>query len=210
MTAIITGDIVNSTTVKDQQIWLGPLKELFKKISPDPGGRAIYRGDSFQIKVPPEKGLRVCLLIISSVVALDIPGLNVRLAIGIGKTDDSDAAVNEASGEAFIYSGKLLDQLSASGRRLGLRTPWEEINREFEMMFRLVRVILDGWTNRTAEVAGFLLGSEGITQTEIAKELGLAQSTINAHIQRGSLHEIMELEKYYSEIITEKIRETCD
>src|SRR5690625_7493844 len=81
-------------------------------------------------------------------VALDIPGLNVRQAIGIGRTDDPDAAIIEASGEAFIYSGKLLDQLTASGRRLGLRTPWEEINREFDMMFRLVRVILNGWTDR--------------------------------------------------------------
>lgn len=210
MIAIITGDIVNSSTVEDPQVWLDPLKELFERISPHSGDRMIYRGDSFQIKVLPEKGLRASLLIISTVVALDIPGLNVRQAIGIGRTDDPDAAINEASGEAFIYSGKLLDQLTASGRRLGLRTPWEEINREFDMMFRLVRVILNGWTNRTAEVAGFLLGREGITQTEIAKELGLAQSTINAHIQRGSLHEIMELEKYYSDIITDKIRETRD
>src|SRR5690625_2225558 len=210
MIAIITGDIVNSSTVKDQHVCLDPLKDLFERISLHPGDRAIYRWDSLQIKVQTEKGLRVCLLIISTVVALDIPNLNVRLAIGIGKTDHPDAAINEASGEAFIYSGKLLDQLTVSGRRLGLRTPWEEINREFEMMFRLVRVILNGWTNRTAEVAGFLLGREGITQTEIAKELGLAQSTINAHIQRGSLHEIMELEKYYSDMITEKIREARD
>src|SRR5690625_6622259 len=81
MIAIITGDIVNSSTVEDPQVWLDPLKELFERISPHPGDRMIYRGDSFQIKVLPEKGLRASLLIISTVVALDIPGLNVRQAI---------------------------------------------------------------------------------------------------------------------------------
>src|SRR5690625_3691791 len=101
MIAIITGDIVNSSTVEDPQVWLDPLKELFERISPHPGDRMIHRGDSFQIKVLPEKGLRASLLIISTVVALDIPGLNVRQAIGIGRTDDPDTAINEASGEAF-------------------------------------------------------------------------------------------------------------
>src|SRR5690625_2690526 len=134
MIAIITGDIINSSTVEDPQVWLDPLKELFERISPHPGDRMIYRGDSFQIKVLPEKVLRASLLIISTVVALDIPGLNVRQAIGIGRTDDPDAAINEASGEAFIYSGKLRDQIKASGQRMEHRTTWEGIHRDLDMM----------------------------------------------------------------------------
>lgn len=210
MISIITGDIVNSSKLKDQQTWQDPLKELFLEISPDPGSWAIYRGDSFQIKVPAEDALRVSLLIISEVLKLDIKGLNVRLAIGLGKTDDSKTSVNEASGEAYILSGKLLDQLSPSGRKLGFESPWQRINREFEMLFRLAMVILDGWSNKTAEVAGVLFKEQGVTQTEIARKLGLAQSTVNAHIKRGSLYEIMELEEYYSEIITEKIKQVRD
>src|SRR5690625_7741857 len=103
MIAIITGDIVNSSTVEDPQVWLDPLKEVFERMSPDPGDRMIYRGDSFQIKVLQEKGLRASLLIISTVVASYIRGLILRQAIGIDRTDDTDAAINEASDEAFSY-----------------------------------------------------------------------------------------------------------
>lgn len=210
MVSIITGDIVNSRKLKDQQKWIDPLKELFHEISPDPGTWAIYRGDSFQIKVPAEDALRVALLIKSTIIRIDVAVLDVRLAIGLGESDDTGTTVNESTGEAYVYSGTLLDELSVSDARLGLKTPWPRVNKEFYMLFRLALVILDKWTNRTADVAFILLKEQSVTQMEIAKKLGLAQSTVNAHIKRGSLHEIMELERYYSEIITEKMNEIYD
>lgn len=210
MISIITGDIVNSRKLKDQQKWIEPLKRLFQEISADPDSWAIYRGDSFQVKVSAEDALRIALLIKSAIIKLNVPGLDVRLAIGLGKTDHSGTAVNEATGEAHILSGTLLDQLTVSEARLGLQTPWPEINREFHMLFRLALVLVDKWTDKTADVAFILLSEQRITQKAIAEKLGLAQSTVNAHIKRGSLHEITELEKYYAERINEKLTEIRD
>ena len=111
MLAIITGDIVDSRSINDPTIWMDPLKELFNKMGETPQNWEIYRGDSFQIEVAPEESLRIALVIKSIIKKLKTKKLDVRIAIGIGEKNFEANYVSESTGEAFVFSGTLLDEL---------------------------------------------------------------------------------------------------
>ena len=201
METTITGDIVQSRAVDQPDIWLGPLKKLFKNFGDTPKDWEIYRGDSFQLKVEAREALRVAILIKSIIKKIDKKKLDVRLAIGIG--DDAKYAnrVSEAIGEAFVYSGELLEELKEKKIHLGVKSKWPDFDKELNMMFKLALVIMNSWTSNTAEVAAILFKVPGITQVEISKKLGIAQSSVNDRIKRGSVYEIIELDQYYRDRI---------
>jgi len=204
METIITGDIVNSRLV-DSEVWLNPLKELFGEIAYSEEDWDIFRGDSFQISVNPKDAFRMAVLIKTAIKSLSDNKIDVRMAIGMGENDERVSKVSEATGQAFVYSGELLDNLSVKDVHLGIKTPWKRVDEEFNMMFKLALIVLNSWTANTSEVAHVLFKIPEITQMELAKRFGLAQSTINARIKRGSVYVIAELESYFRNRISEKI-----
>jgi hypothetical protein len=204
MLTIITGDIVNSRSVTPE-VWLNPLKELFNEISYSENDWDIFRGDSFQVSVQAKDAFRIAVLIKTVIKMNSSNKIDVRMAVGIGENDSRVDKVSEATGQAFEYSGELLDNLTQVDVHLGIKTPWKEIDEEFNMMFKLALIVLNSWTVNTSEVAHELFKNPGITQTELAKKFDLAQSTINARIKRGSVYEIIELETYFRKRISEKI-----
>ncbi|REL33288.1 winged helix-turn-helix transcriptional regulator [Rhodohalobacter sp. SW132] len=197
MIATITGDIVQSQTVSNPSIWMDPLKKWFQSLGETPTDWQIYRGDSFQLEANSEDALRVAIVIKSIIKKLNHKKLDVRLSIGVGERGYREGYISESSGDAFVYSGTLLDELKQENVHLGIRTPSESINKELNLMFKLALVIMNSWTSKTAEVSELLFSEPGITQTDIADKLGIAQSTVNERIKRGSVHEIIELEQYF-------------
>ena len=206
MKSTITGDIVQSKTVKDSEKWSVPLKNLLSTFGESPREWEIYRGDSFQLEVSTVEVLRIAILIKSVIKQADAKKLDVRIAIGIGENSKRADRVSESMGEAFVFSGELLDELKSENVHLGLKSPWKHFDEEFNMMFKLALVIMNSWTKNTAEVVELLFNMPGITQVEIAKQLGLAQSTVNDRIKRGSVYEIIELEQYFRKRVESMIK----
>lgn len=205
MYSTITGDIVNSRKVSESAIWADPLKRQLRTFGNSPTEWEIYRGDSFQLVVKAKEALRATLLIKAAIKKIDEPTLDVRLAIGIGSDERNTNYVSEAMGDSFVYSGELLDQLKKKKVHLGVKSPWPAFDKEMNMMFRLALVIINSWSSNSAEVAEILFSTSEVTQHEIAAKIGIAQSSVNDRIKRGSIYEIMEFEKYYRERVSEFI-----
>lgn len=206
MKASITGDIIQSRAVDNPDIWLKPLQELFQLFGTTPADWDIYRGDSFQMKVNPADALRTAVLIKAVIKKVKEVDLDVRIAIGIGNITFQSDHVSRSMGDVFLFSGQLLDEMKEKKINLGIKTIWPEVDRELNMMLKLAQVIMNGWTANSAEVAGIIFKETNITQTRIAKRLGIAQSTVNDRIKRGHIYEIVELEHYYRERIETVIK----
>ncbi|MCC5942553.1 MAG: winged helix-turn-helix transcriptional regulator [Balneolaceae bacterium] len=204
MISTITGDIIQSQKADQPSIWLDPLKKLFSEIGETPHDWEIYRGDSFQLKTVPEESLRLSILIKSIIKKIKKPQLDVRIAIGIGHAYQNESRVSESNDEPFVFSGKLLDELKNRKIHMAIKTNWPDFDKEMNMMLRLALIIMNSWTSNTAETAELLFSESGITQVEIAERLGLAQSTVNDRIKRGSIYEIIELEQYFREKVMQK------
>ena len=197
MQSIITGDIVNSQSVSYPDIWLAPLREILERIGPSGDVWEIYRGDNFQVSVEPEEALRTSLLIKSVIKKQNAKELDVRMAIGIGEEGRDDTRITESTGEAFVKSGRLLENLKKKKVHLAVHSSWNQFDEEINMMLKLALFIMNSWTPNAAETAELLILHPDTTQTKMARRLGIAQSSVNDRIKRGALYEIMELEKYY-------------
>ncbi|HEX9827523.1 MAG TPA: transcriptional regulator [Flavobacteriaceae bacterium] len=198
MTSVITGDIIHSTKYKDPNIWLTPLKSALVTILPDTKYWEIFRGDSFQIEVRDifnsfEKAvyIKACIKCIK--------GLDVRLAIGIGEKSFEGTNVTESNGEAFLFSGEIMESLKREKINLKIKTSNDILNQELNLYFKLALIIMDNWSVNSAEVVKLSLEKPNTLQKELAQMVGTNQEAISKRLKRANLDAILELDKMYRE-----------
>src|SRR5690606_39239744 len=130
-----------------------------------------------------------------------VKNLDVRMAIGIGVKSRSSASVIESEGEAFIRSGEQFESLKKLRQTLAIRTGWPDFDRDMNVFFRLACIPMDSWSKSSAELVSLLVTQERLTQTAIAKKLGVTQPAVSERQNRAHYDEIMDLEKLYREKI---------
>jgi len=203
MIAVITGDIIASRKLVNQEKWLFPLKNLFTTWGDSPRDWKLDRGDFFQIEITNveevlKKALEIKALI-KKVEPIDehkkISTIDVRLAIGIGEKTYSGESISESNGSAFINSGEKFDVLKKENVTLGIKTPWQAIDEEINLYLKLAGTFMDKWSVSSAELMQIILNNPNITQEEIGKQLGIKQNSVSGRWNRANVNEIMKLEK---------------
>jgi hypothetical protein len=217
--AVLTGDLVKSRTIKGGEIETvikslkGTFNELNRKILFNKASFQIFRGDSFQaIILDPELALIAAIIIrahlrtFKSSYKLNKP-LNyaytdARIAIGIGEVLYFGDNVSESQGEAFQKSGYLLDKLKKENERLGVDTPWENINKEFYVESKLADAVISRWTPNTAK-AVFIHLLDKKNQSELARVLNISQpATHKRLVTYGNIGSINAFTERYFELIS--------
>lgn len=202
MTSILTGDIINSRKTTNID-WLKSLKEILVNFGESPKYWQIYRGDSFQVEVKkPEEAFLVALKIKSALKS--IANIDVRIGIGIGKKEYNTDKITEANGEAFINSGFAFDNYLKK-QSLAIKTPWQEIDKTFNIAFDLALLTIDSWSVNSAEVFKIVLENPEITQKEIAKILSITQGRVSERQKRAGLEPVLKLNNLFKILITQKI-----
>ena len=205
MIAVITGDIVASRKLVQQEKWLRPLKSLLSTWGNSPTDWKLDRGDFFQLEVPHaedalQKALEIKALI-KKVEPLDahkkISTIDVRMAIGIGEKTYTGESISESNGSAFIYAGEKFDLLRKENSYLGMKSAWETLDEEVNLYLQLLSSLMDKWSVSSAEIVEIVLHNPHITQEEIGKKLGIKQNSVSGRWNRAHLHELLAVEKIF-------------
>ena len=192
MTGIITADIVNSGSL-DAGLWLPGLKRTLRKYGKEPVIWEIYRGDSLQLEVIPEKALEAALHLKTTVK--QFAKLDIRTAIGIGEVTFRSGKITESNGSAFVHSGKCFEQMKK--QTLAIKTPWSEFDSQLSIMFRLASLTINNWSSVIAGIIKGAIENEKANQKQLAEILNIKQSNISRGLSRGGYYEIMELNTFY-------------
>lgn len=202
MTSILTGDLINSRQKKESS-WLKTLKMTLETFGTTPKNWQIYRGDSFQLEISnPEDSFFSALKIKAALKSIE--NIDVRIGVGIGKKEFNASKITEANGEAFINSGFAFDNYLKK-QTLAIKTPWQEINDEFNLFFELALMTIDNWTINSAEIFKISTENKEANQKEIAALLGISQGSVSERQKRAGLEPIMKLETHFRKQILEKI-----
>ena len=197
--AVITGDIINSRQGKIEE-WMNPLKNTLAQYGEEPKDWEIYRGDSFQLTLPPEKALLAAIHIKSTVKLTKQQ--DVRIAIGLGTEQYSSKKITESNGSAYINSGECFEELKK--QTLAIKTNNKKLDQSLNIMFGLSQLTSNNWSNTVAEVIKTVLENPKKNQKEIATLLNKSQSSISEALKRGGFDEIIKMNEFYKNNIFKK------
>lgn len=201
--AVLTGDIVNSTTLS-AQVEKKLMKDLRKILSSHLA--EFYRGDSFQVYIKePAGSLKLALLCRAIAISLtwgdEAIASDVRVSIGIGPVQLPVKSPGAGKGEAFVISGRRLDDLQRTGGRLSMVTSRALASVALEVMSDYIDSIYFKMTPKQAEVIAHLL--QGESQQQIALKLGKSKGTISELVEAGRWAEIERILEQFQLLITQ-------
>lgn len=229
--AVVTGDVVKSTAVKDRALLNKVVKQALAATEASGLGIVrsfeVFRGDSFQGVVEPKDALKVALIIrarlrqweggrpISRTLAMrsvrarlpilmnDLP--DARIAIGIGSVSYRAGKVVESDGEAYRNSGRALDDLGRTWGRLSLSTPWDQVNAEFGTSMQLLDALVGKWSSASAQ-AMFLYLTKGATQSELSNLLGISQPAVHKRLVAADQSAVQAMIGRYDEVVSANLK----
>jgi hypothetical protein len=194
MTAIITGDIVNSRKLSSK-IWIDGLKKLLNTFGKNPVEWEIYRGDEFQLEVKnPEEALIVALHIKSYFKSIK---LDARMSIGFGDMTYKAKKISESNGTAFTRSGEVFETLKKQKINLAVNSGNEAFDTEINLMLRLSLTFMNNWLAQSAQFVLTAIENPSLSQEEIGVKLGINQAAVSRRRKRAQFDLVMEMEKHF-------------
>ncbi|WP_430613277.1 transcriptional regulator [Flavobacterium sp. JP2137] len=192
MTAILTGDIIDSRLVKPQE-WLPVLEKSLALLATDRRAWEVFRGDSFQLEVPVDQAIKAALYLKCTVK--QVKGIDVRISIGVGEKNYADAKLSQSNGSAFIHSGEAFDRLK--NRTLGFQSDNEAWNEVINLFLDLISTIVDAWTPVSILLIQKMFENPQLTQLQLAELTRGNQGNISKALKRGGYEEIQKVLQYY-------------
>lgn len=198
MIAILTGDIINSRQ-GDTQSWLLLLKQVLNTYGKTPQSWQIFRGDSFQLSVVPERALIAAIHLKAAIRQTQMQ--DVRIGIGIGEESHKAKSITESNGSAFVHSGESFESLKK--HTLAIKSNKEDWDAPLNLMLILAMHTANSWSSTVAEVIKMSLEHPDKNQKEIATLLKKSQSSISEALKRGGYDELMEVNTYYQDKLSQ-------
>ena len=192
MTAILTGDIINSRFDKNFS-WLDNLREVLNKYGKQPKQWEIYRGDSFQLEVDAKDALISTIHIKAAIKCQK--NIDVRIAIGLGEKTHHSNKITESNGSAFVNSGECFDSLSR--RNMGIKTPSDRLDIEINTYIELALVTMDIWPPVTAQIVRAAIENPKSNQSELSRLLNKPQSMISESLNRAGYYQLLKMNAVY-------------
>ncbi|MEX0313106.1 MAG: transcriptional regulator [Allomuricauda sp.] len=193
MIAVLTGDIKNSTGYEVPK-WMPLLKQALNRYGKEPKQWEIYRGDSFQLAVSPEKALEAAIYIKACIKQKR--GMDVRMGIGLGEKEYSAEKITESNGSAFILSGECFENLKK--QTLAVKSNSEIFDTQINLMLQLASLTMDSWLPVASKVVKTAMEHPKANQKELGVLLDKSQSNISEALIRAGFDEVQKMMQFYS------------
>lgn len=201
ITSVITGDITNSREVSNDQ-WMPALKAVMNHYGKSPKNWEIFRGDSFQLELPPEKAMMAAIHLKATIK--QYRSLDVRMAIGIGTKSYDAEKITESNGSAFIHSGEAFEALKKS--MMAIKSEWPAFDDEVNHYIGLALLTMNSWPANSASMLKAAIEHPELTQQQLAAKLERTQSTVSEGLNRAGYIEIFNMEKRYRTLLQKQWR----
>ncbi|SHL70745.1 hypothetical protein [Hymenobacter psychrotolerans] len=192
-TAVITGDVVESTQYNYSDVLFVLKESLTKAFERQPGARyEIIRGDSFQIFVPDSnvalsKAFEIRALLRSSTVAGigNKDQLDAKISIGVSSQAKHELrdSLGESYGAAFLRSGRQLNLLKSSGQRLVVVSDEPDTDSWMNLCLSVAELTISRWSPEQCKA--ILESIKNCNQTQIAQTLGITQAAVNQRLKNA-------------------------
>lgn len=180
--AVITADMVNYTQFSREEsaVWLEEMLDVLRQnqsfkwvLKPE-----IYRGDSFQAVLKNTDEIMRMAILARACMRKHAPNADMRVAIGIGHTEQLTDRPGTSDGEAFRLSGHLADTIRQQKARIGiaLSRPSEPLSATLD----LLETVIESWTVAQSQVIEALLLGKNVTQ--IAEMLSISQPAASQRV----------------------------
>lgn len=186
MTAIITGDIINSRKVATQT-WLAVLERALSKFGTKEKNWEVFRGDSFQLEVTPENVMKAAIYMKTAIKTIEL--LDLRIGIGIGKKSFEAKTIKESNGEAFVFSGEAFEELKK--RSFAIKTRSEKADEQLNMTLDLLTLIINKWNVNVSKTVLLALDFPDLTQVELAEKMNKKQGQISRELKKAGFEEVL-------------------
>jgi hypothetical protein len=202
--AVLTGDLVRSTALSHAGLLEAreTLRRAAREIAGwDRGavhGPDFFRGDSWQLVLTqPDLWLRASLYLRTALRALEEEA-DTRISVGVGAVEALDTeAVSQSIGEAFVLSGRALDDMSRfEGFKLATAQPQPD-ETYLPTVLSFCGHVVGGWSSSQAKVALEMLRPSDKTQEALADTLGVSRQFVSkVHRQYGLSSVMMALDVF--------------
>lgn len=204
--AVITGDIVDSRNLSSAHYdeLLKQLKnELTSFEASDKATFDIYRGDSFQITFfCPWAALKAAILIRLKLKSNNYK-IDVRQSIAIGNVKDLREDVKTSTGQAFILSGKNLDEMKS--HRLVFSSENKLLNRHIPIVVKLLDTHLSSLTSMQSEALYFYLLDDSQTHAELASKLKKSRANTTKILNGSEYLLVVDSIHYFETLVREEL-----
>jgi hypothetical protein len=199
---VITGDLINSTILKQDQkdTMMVQLNEFFESTSGIVLPMQFYRGDSFQLLCTKEKAARIAIFVESIIIATT--STFARISIGIGSVSGLvENNVLQSSGEAFVLSGHQLDSMKKEDRLMKIAIESPQFQPILAASFYLAESIIWSWKPGQASVISMIPTCK--TQKEIAEKLQISGAAVSKALKWSRWAAMEDFLNGYEETIKE-------
>lgn len=183
---MIIGDLIHSSEISPKYRAL--VHTDLEAIIATYGDRyAIYRGDTFQIELLwTPQWIRKVVELKAKLKKHEYGAyqMDARLGIGIGQITYRSDSVQTSDGPVYAHASDALQLTYDTISNLFVLGNTHVDKRYFNIVLSLIDHICASWTARQAEIISYYLVD--MTQKEIAKKLGVSQSTIQRSLSASS------------------------
>ncbi len=186
--AVLTTDIVHSTKLeaKAYACVMKTLQQLLKSHEVRYQCQSeIFRGDSFQVLYTDINDAMTSTLSLRLYLqsGIDCPSIKLTQSLAIGSVEQTSKNLSSSLGEAFILSGRSFDKATRGDLVLNFGTELWSTDLTVATLF--LRHLLNGLTEKQAEVLYYYIDFDFPEQQSIADHMNMTRQNIAAHLKRS-------------------------